>query len=97
LLVNDLASRFLAAAAAAADRQTALNVKERRRPTLDLLANIAIGDGMADADVHGKSSRKRTQVGERILIANKNDCQLQRLRLDLELLPAGLRVAPPVA
>jgi len=60
LLVNDLPSGILAAAAAATDGQTALYVKERRRPTLDLLANIAIGDGMADTDVHGKSSRNGT-------------------------------------
>jgi hypothetical protein len=53
LLVDNLASRVFAAAAAAADRQVTLYVEERRRPTLDFLANIAIGDGMADADVHG--------------------------------------------
>ena len=82
LLVNDLPSGIFAAAAAATDRQTALHVEERRRPALDLFANIAIGDGMADADVHGKSSRNGTQAGERILIANKNDCQLQGLRLE---------------
>jgi len=63
LLVDDLAGGLFAAAAAAADGQATLYVEERRRPTLDLLANIAIGDGMADADVHDQVLSKRPTIG----------------------------------
>src|SRR6056297_1271754 len=65
---------FLAAAAAGAYADVVLEVIERLRAVLDGFLDLAIGDGLADADVHGSSDV------DAILSANANDCQLRICR-----------------
>jgi hypothetical protein len=52
VLVDDATSGFFTAAAAAGDRQPALNLVKRRGPTIDGLADRTVSHGIADADVH---------------------------------------------
>jgi hypothetical protein len=55
--LDDLAGRVFAPAAAARDGELALNLVERVGAAIHDLADLAITDGMADADVHGSQDR----------------------------------------
>jgi hypothetical protein len=52
VLVDDLASRVLASAAAARDGQIRLNFAKRFGALVDNFANLTIADGSADTNVH---------------------------------------------
>jgi hypothetical protein len=73
------AGAILAPTAAAADRQLHLHIAQSARALLDSATNLAIGDAMANADVHGEFGPaglvpmlKDDPVR---LHANANDCQ----------------------
>jgi hypothetical protein len=51
--LNHFSRRIFASAAAAGDWQAHLDVEQRRRTLIDSLADLAVADGMAQADVHG--------------------------------------------
>lgn len=52
MFVDDLFRSFLAAATATADGQTTLHLEERAGTTIHAFADLAIGHGMANTDVH---------------------------------------------
>jgi hypothetical protein len=51
--LNHFSRRIFASAAAAGDRQAHLDIEQRRRTLIDGLADLAVADGMTEADVHG--------------------------------------------
>jgi len=53
IFVHDVSGGVFAAAAAAADRQFVLYIEERASAPIDSLADVFIGYGVANADVHG--------------------------------------------
>jgi hypothetical protein len=55
ILVNDASRGVFAAAAAASDRQFILYIEERASAAIDSLADVFIGYGVANADVHRTS------------------------------------------
>ena len=82
MFVDDFLRAVLASAAASTDGQTALHVEERTSAAIHAFADLAVGHGMADTDVHMASSIPATgaqaaSIVAPILIANKNDCQLR--------------------
>ena len=52
ILVHDASGSLFAAAAAGSDRQLVLYIEQRARAAIDSLADVFIGYGMANADVH---------------------------------------------
>jgi hypothetical protein len=77
MLLYEGRSRFLAATAAGTDRQPALYFAEGLGAVLDGLADLSVGDGMADANVHNDpdpGTKPRPQGG--MVNTNENDCQL---------------------
>jgi hypothetical protein len=62
MLLDDGARELLAAAAATGDRQFALHLVQRLCTALDGLADICVGDSMADADVHRSMSFPKKTV-----------------------------------
>jgi hypothetical protein len=56
VFVDYILGSLFAASAATSDRQLVLHVKQRARPTIDTLADVFIGNGMAYADVHQSPS-----------------------------------------
>jgi hypothetical protein len=56
ILIHDASGGVFAAAAAASDGQLILYIEERARATIDSLADVFIGDGVANTDVHRKAS-----------------------------------------
>jgi hypothetical protein len=54
ILIHDASGGVFAAAAAASDRQLVLYVEERARAAIDSLADVFIGYGVANTDVHRK-------------------------------------------
>ena len=85
VLGDDFIGRVLAAATAATDRKLALHLEQRARATINGIADLAVTHCVADAYVHvGPSNRQsppRAALNETMVIANKNDCQLHRLRI----------------
>src|SRR5581483_1970207 len=82
ILIHDRSCRVFTAAAAAGYGQLILHVKERRSTAINRLADVFIGHGMANADVHsvplaplGDDSRTSVAL---IVNRNENDCQLRR-------------------
>jgi uncharacterized tellurite resistance protein B-like protein len=51
--LNHFSRRILASTAAAGDWQAHLDREQRVRALIDSLADLAVADGMAQADVHG--------------------------------------------
>ncbi|MEJ0006280.1 MAG: copper-binding protein [Steroidobacteraceae bacterium] len=74
VLVNHGLRRFLAAAAAHADRKPRLYVAQRGGAAINCFMNLAIGDRATDAYVHGAS-------GSRAQIINENDSGLQMIAI----------------
>jgi hypothetical protein len=60
--LNHFSRRIFAAAAAAGDWQAHLDVEQRRRTLIDSLADLAVADGMAQADVHGSGALDSTRL-----------------------------------
>ena len=54
ILVHDASGGFFAAAAAGSDRQLVLYIEKRACTAIDSLADVFIGNSMANADVHRK-------------------------------------------
>jgi hypothetical protein len=52
ILVHDASGSLFAAAAAGSDRQLVLYIEKRACAAIDSLADVFIGYGMANADVH---------------------------------------------
>src|SRR5690349_9454506 len=75
--LNNFSRRIFALAAATRDRKVPLHFRERLGPAVDDLADLAIADGAAKADIHGwESHRRRRPRMVSILNTNANDCQL---------------------
>lgn len=55
--LNNFSRRILATAAAAGDRQVPLHLGQGIRTAIDDLADLAIADGMTQANVHVESHR----------------------------------------
>jgi hypothetical protein len=51
--LNHFSRRFFATAAAAGDRQTHLYFEQRTGALIDSISDLAIADGVTQADVHG--------------------------------------------
>jgi hypothetical protein len=51
--LNHFSRRIFASTAAAGDRQAHLDFEQRRGALIHGLANLAIADGIANANVHG--------------------------------------------
>lgn len=56
------ASRVFASTAATRDRQMRLHFIERRRPAVHDFADLAVADGMAEADVHCEKAHGKPVV-----------------------------------
>jgi hypothetical protein len=86
---RDQLPRFaFAAAATRGAAGTGLHVFERARAARDGAADVMVGDGLADADVHGAL---RVGLDGRHLNANANDCQpvLKRMAFGRSRCPVG--------
>ena len=57
---DHFSSRFFAAATTGGNRQAPLHFIERTGATFDDVANLAFGDGIAEADVHGRRWLRRS-------------------------------------
>ena len=94
--LNNFSRRIFALAAAARDWKVLLYFRERLGTAVDDLADLAIADGAAEADVHGwESHRGRGPRMVSILNTNANDCQLMaRLTLNFREPVDDLTVVP---
>jgi hypothetical protein len=54
IFVHDASGGVFTAAAATSDRQLILYIEKRARAPIDSLADVFVGYGVANADVHGK-------------------------------------------
>ena len=62
MVVDDLLCTVLAGSATTADRQFGLNLAQGARATVDSLADLPIGDGVTNADVHSGVSPLETMI-----------------------------------
>ena len=76
--LNNFSRGLFATAAATGDRQMPLHLGKRPGAAVDDLADLAIADGMTQANVHGSkvSSKALARAMDAMLDTNANDCQL---------------------
>jgi hypothetical protein len=60
--LNHFSRRIFASTATAGDRQAHLDIEQRRRALIDSLADLAVADGMTQADVHGFRALDSTRL-----------------------------------